>query len=407
VRAFRLLSAWAAASLLLAGAAAAQQAGGYGAPSGYPPPQQGYVPPQQSAPPPQQGYPAQGYAPPPQQGYPAPGYAPPPQQGYPAPGYAPPPQQYPPPQQGGYGQPPAAPPPPASEPKARSTGEITTLYAASAGYGIGLGIWLDAELGVTDPGLALVSPAILGVAAPVGAYFLDQPAMPRGKAAAIAAGLVLGAGEGLGIAGTQFVVASEADAWGFRGLARSVAIGATLGGVGGYVVGDAVEPSPNVSAFVTSGAVWGTLVGGAIGYGASPAGVGYGEANDSGAIGGLVGFNVGLAATAGLSLAFTPSSAQLVGMWEGAGIGAVASLPVYLFYAGDTGPPAKRGLIFSGTAVALGIGVGGLLASGSDDAPARGARSFDHAAPGFASITSVAPFTVPGGGGISAAGILY
>src|SRR5262245_48998957 len=58
--------------------------------------------------------------------------------------------------------------------------EIGTLYGFSAGYGVGTGIWLDAEFGIDDPGMRFLPPVILGLAAPVGVFFLDRPRMPRG-----------------------------------------------------------------------------------------------------------------------------------------------------------------------------------------------------------------------------------
>ena len=102
-----------------------------------------------------------------------------------------------------------------------------TLYAASAAYGIGLGVWLDAELELDDPGILLIPPTLFGVAAPVGAYFLNRPRLPRGVPGATAAGLVIGAGEGLGIASVQMVTA--ADPWGFTGLSRAMTLGSTVG----------------------------------------------------------------------------------------------------------------------------------------------------------------------------------
>lgn len=351
------------------------------------------------------------------QPYPAPGPYPPPQpQPYPQsqPYPSPQPQPYPSAQQPYPNQQPAYPqqypqPAPQRPPQSDESSlfEIGSLYAASVGYGVGLGVWVDSEIGLEDPGQLLIAPSVLGIAAPIGVYFLDHPSMPRGKPAAITAGLLLGGAEGLGIAGTQFVVASEADAWGFRGLGRSVAIGATVGGVGGYFVGEFAEPSPKLSGFVLSGATWGTLIGASFGYGVSPAGVGYGESNDYGAIGGLVGFNVGMLATAGLSLAFVPSWNQIAGMWEGAGIGALASLPVFLFYAGDSTPPAKRGLVFSGTAMLLGIGAGAVFSSGGSDRESSNALpSFAALHNDFATVTSIAPFSLPGGAGLSVGGIL-
>ncbi len=91
----------------------------------------------------------------------------------------------------------------------------------------------------------------------------------------------------------------------------------------------------------------------------------------------MIGFNVGLAAAAGLSTVYIPSYRALSYMWAGAGIGAAVSLPVYLLYAGDNRPPAKRGLVFSGTATTLGIVLGALLAgTGSDSASSESDSHF-------------------------------
>jgi len=282
-----------------------------------------------------------------------------------------PPQQFPPPAPAPVAQPfpvvqqPYQYAPPVS--RTRSGTEITVLYATSAVYGVGLGVWIGSEAHIKDPGLFLVAPAILGVAGPVGVYLLDNPAMPRGLPGAIASGLVIGAGEGIGIASYQFVTTNAADAWGFRGLSRATALGATLGGAGGFALGYLQDPSPKSSLLTTSGVFWGTAVGSMFGYGASSAGEGFTRANDSAALGGLIGFNVGLAAAAGLSTVYVPTYRALTYMWAGAGIGAAISLPVYLAYAGNGGPPAKRGLVFSGVSTTLGIVAGALVAGTSPD----------------------------------------
>ncbi|MET0592894.1 MAG: hypothetical protein ABW133_09355, partial [Polyangiaceae bacterium] len=103
-------------------------------------------------------------------------------------------------------------PPPYYPPSSRSSEpasavEIGSLYGFSAAYGVGTGIWLDAELGIEDPGMRFLPPVILGLAAPVGVFFLDRPRMPRGMPAAIAVGMAIGAGEGVGIASYQYVTA--------------------------------------------------------------------------------------------------------------------------------------------------------------------------------------------------------
>ena len=296
-------------------------------------------------------------------------------------------------------QPPSYSPPQSSH--KRTDLEIGVLYAVSVGYGVGLGVWFSAEVGIDDPGIFLIPPAILGIAAPIGVYFLDDPSMPRGLPASMAAGMVIGAGEGIGIASYQFVTTPEKDAWGFRGLSRATALGATLGGIGGYALGYFQEPEPQNSLFVTSGAMWGAAIGSMFGYGASEAGIGYGLANDSASLGGLIGYNVGLAGTAALSAVMIPSWGQIGWMWAGAGIGAAVSLPVFLFYAGEDTPPAKRGFLFMGTAVTLGVIAGGFF--GSDDEYEIG-----RAAPSASDvrISYVAPLAVQGGLGIAVGGEL-
>jgi hypothetical protein len=290
----------------------------------------------------------------------------------------------------------------ASSSSARRSGvEIGLLYATAVVYGVGLGVWLDAEIGVEDPGIFLIAPAVLGVAAPAGVYVLDTPAMRRGLAGAIAAGAVVGAGEGIGISSFQFVTANKEDAWGFRGLARATAIGATLGAAGGAVLGTVQTPSPRSSVLITSGVTWGSAIGAMFGYGGSTAGVGYGSANDKAALGGLIGYNVGLVATGALSTVYIPTTSTLEWMWAGAGIGFAASLPVYLFYAGKDQPPAKRGLIFSGTATTLGIAAGAIFTAGSREEARR-----ESERPALARVTAVGPLTAPGAMGLSVAGEL-
>ena len=248
-------------------------------------------------------------------------------------------------------------------PKTRSNNEMTFLYATSAVYGVGLGAELSSEFKIKDPGLFLIAPVLLGAAAPAGAYALDQPKMRRGLPTAIAGGLLLGTGEGLGIAGTQMVSARSSDAWGFRGLSRATTVGATLGGVGGWLAGTYLEPPPNTVVLTLSGAVWGTAIGSMFGYGASPGNYSWGRANDWAAVGGLIGYNVGALGAASTGLLRATSNWQLMWMWAGAGIGAAASLPIFLFYAGDGGPPARRGFVFMGTATTVGIVAGGVFAA--------------------------------------------
>jgi hypothetical protein len=248
--------------------------------------------------------------------------------------------------------------------KTRSMNEMSFLYATSVVYGVGLGVEVSSELGIKDPGLFLIAPVLLGVAAPAGAYALDTPKMHRGLPTTIAAGLLLGAGEGLGIAGTQRVSADKNDEWKFRGFSRAMALGATLGGVGGWLAGTWLEPPPNTTIFTMSGALWGTAIGSMFGYGTTPGYYQWGRANDQTSLAGLIGYNIGALGAAATGFLTTLSDRQLLWTWAGAGIGAAASTPIFLLYAGNADHPARRGFVFMGTATTLGLVAGGLLASG-------------------------------------------
>jgi hypothetical protein len=278
--------------------------------------------------------------------------------------------------------------------------ELGALYGVSAAYGVGMGIWISTEADIGDPALFLIAPAVLGVAGPVGVYLFDRTGPKRGVPAAIATGALIGAGEGLGIWSYQHVTSTKANEWGFRGLARAEAIGSTLGAAGGVALGYLQGPSPKSSLLLSSSVLWGTAVGSMFGYGATTAHQGYGRSNDGAARGGLIGFNVGLAAAAGLSTVYIPSYKSLGAMWLGAGIGFAASLPVYLLYARDGGPPAKRGLIFSGVATTLGIGAGALFTINSEDSASA------DAPPRFARIHGFSPFAIEKGAGVAVVGEL-
>ncbi|AUX47115.1 hypothetical protein SOCE26_086270 [Sorangium cellulosum] len=296
--------------------------------------------------------------------------------------------------------------PPQKKSQPRSTPlEVGYLYATSVAYGMGTGVWIDALAGIEDPGVQFIAPAVLGVAAPVGVYFLDKPPMPRGMPSAIATGMVIGAGEGLGIASYQYVTARKGKEWGFLGLATSEVIGSTVGGAAGWAFYELFRPRPQTNMFLASGAVWGALLGSEFGAAASSGG--WTEANDSISLGGLIGFNVATAGAVGLSIAWTPSWNQLAWMWGGLGIGTVVSLPIYFAYIGSDHDP-RRGLIAQGAAGALGI-VAGALFLGRPDPSADVATTEpeDRGRPPFARVLGGGLVPYQGGMGACVLGELW
>jgi hypothetical protein len=344
----------------------------------YPPPQYGQPQPQYGQPPPQYGQPPPPYG----QPYGQPQY---PQYGQPQYGYN---QGY------NYGGPRSN----------KSTPlEIGFLYVTGTAWGIGTGIWLDAEAGIKDPGLRFILPGLLGVAAPVGVYFLDSPPMPEGLPSSIATGMLIGAGEGLGIASYQWVHAEKENEWTFRGLARSEFIGSTLGGAAGAGFYYLVRPTPRTNAFVASSVLWGTIIGSEFGAGASTARAPWGLTNDSMSLGGLVGFNVGLAGAAGLAATvWTPSWNQLGWMWGGLAVGTVVTLPVYIFYANSDYDP-RRGLVFQGVAGTLGLAAGALIGNPNSSSVAAN----DLGPKKLARVLGGSVMPVPGGAGAQLMGELW
>ncbi len=290
------------------------------------PPQQ-----QQQFPPPQQ----QQQFPPPQQ-YP-------PQQ-YPPQNYGPPP---------GYGQPPPmAPPPPAND--KRSNGEMTFLYGTSLLYGVGTGIWIDALGKISDPGLAIIAPLALGAAAPIGVYFWDDYSkLHKGVPSSIATGLSLGAIEGLAVAGVQWQSQSGGPrAWSFKTETTVTWIFASAGGVGGYAFGEWLRPDPRSLSFIASGAGWGAITGIEFGVGVSSSP----DWKDGASIGGIVGYNAGIAATGALSTVWVPSYNTQKYMWLGYLGGTAVSSIVYVFYLFSDSAP-RHGLIANSVGGLAGLGL--------------------------------------------------
>lgn len=290
----------------------------------------------------------------------------------------------------------------------RDTWEIGTLYGVSAAYGVGMGLWVSAELDIDDPGLYAIAPAVLGLAAPIGVYFLDRPSMDRGVPMAMTAGALLGTANGVGIVIYQHASQPEADAWGYRQLTRAAAIGSTLGFAGGYAAGYYLKPPPESGLLLGSGTLWGSAIGAMFGYGTSAASKSYNEANETAALGGLIGVNAGALAAGAMAVLTVPSTYQVGAMWLGAGIGAAISAPIYLFYLGDDSPPVKRGLVFTGTTTTLGLIAGAVLGSGSTSLSARDGQNTSLARLGsWGELDSVAPLAFEGGLGLGFGGRLH
>jgi hypothetical protein len=279
------------------------------------------------------------------------------------------------------------------------------LYATSAAWGVSVGVWIDLEAGVKNPGAALIAPVAFGVAAPTAMFFLDRPKMRAGRPGAISAGILIGAGENALIFSRQYTTATAGNEWGAVQYFRGNMIASTIGGVGGFLAHYGLKFKPQTTAFVTSGAVWGSLVGAAFG-GAASSGTWAQTTNDSVFLGSLIGYNVVLAGAIGTSAFWTPSWKQIGWMWGGFGAGAAISALVYPFYALTDADP-RTGLYAQGIVAPLGAFVGALIGSSE---PASSTSRFeveDNRHPKFARVLGPTILPVPAGVGIQLMGELY
>jgi hypothetical protein len=279
-----------------------------------------------------------------------------------------------------YGQPGPglAPPPPSNK---RSDGEMVVLYGTSVFYGIGTGLWLDGVAGESDIGFASIAPIVFGAAVPVGLYGFDHYyPFHRGVPESISTGLLLGAVEGVAIAGTQWQLSGGGNpgntSWGFGGQATATWLFATGGGVGGYVFGEWLRPDSRSLTFIASGGAWGAISGSLFGAGvgsSAPCPVqlpGQPPCTaawaDSASVVGLIGYNVGLAATGILSIKYMPSWRSQQWMWGGFLLGTAASSIVYLGYIGSADDP-RHGLIANGLGGLAGVAIAGVLTAHMKD----------------------------------------
>lgn len=236
---------------------------------------------------------------------------------------------------------------------------MTALYVTSALWGIGSGIWLDSLFKLSDPGVAIILPIGLGAAAPIGAFFWDDQAGPlhRGVPSSVAGGLVLGALEGISIAGVQWQYNREKNKdWGFSTQTSVTWIGATAGGVGGWAFGELVRPDPRGVGFIVSGSGWGAGSGIMLGIAVSGK-----DWKDGAAVAGLIGYNAGIVGAGAISLAHTPSWESQKYMWMGYGLGALAGCLVFPLYLFAPSSDPKHGFIGPALGGLVGVGIAGAL----------------------------------------------
>jgi hypothetical protein len=247
---------------------------------------------------------------------------------------------------------------------------MSYLLGVGIGYGIGAGIWVDALGRTNDPGIAVLAPAALGAGVPIALYAWDQAdPFDRGVPSAMATGLLLGAVEGIAIDGLQWQMTGNGGprTWDFSTQASVTMLTATAGGVGGYALGELLQPDPRTLGLVASGSGWGAIAGALFG-----AGVVGGDWKDGSAPWGFAGYNAGILAAAGLSTVYVPSWQTLRYMWIGDVLGTLATMPVYFFYINSDAEP-RHGLIANAAGGLAGLAIAAVLTANLNDPPGTAA----------------------------------
>lgn len=148
----------------------------------------------------------------------------------------------------------------------RTTDELAFLYTSAVLFGVGTGIWIgqatDAR-GPSVPALAMLGTAAAGT---VAVYVADRgKGMPYGVPHAISSGMWIGFEQALAWSfwheerrgGSRWTDGEQAMfMWGLT----------AAGALGGGILGATTNVTPGRAAWVGSGALWGGLVAGAVGF---------------------------------------------------------------------------------------------------------------------------------------------
>lgn len=263
----------------------------------------------------------------------------------------------------------------AQAPSLRTNDELTTLYATAIFYGLGTSAWLALQVESGNVAGALVpfaalAPAAVGVVAMADSY---RP-LRRGIPHAIAAGMYLGFGEGLWLAGFQQAYASKhagVERWGPQRASTALWLTATAGGFAGALIGAIHRPTPGRVSFTASAAIWSGAIGAFAAHAINP--------NDSERgqytyLAGALAYNAGLLAGIVFGPVIAPSVKRVRYTDLGALAGALVAGGCYALLVDH--PDSRVGLGLAAIGGSLGLG---LTVWATRNMPAD--RSNDHLQP--------------------------
>jgi hypothetical protein len=243
-------------------------------------------------------------------------------------------------------------------PHVRTSDELSVLYSSAFVYGLGTSAWIALETKPQNLAGAALPFIVLTTASVSGVVVADNyRPFRRGVPHSIATGLYLGFGEGLMLVGYQRSAAERRDAnvWEDETVARVLWSGATLGGIGGAVLGGLREPTTGRVSYVGSTSLWTGLVAGFAGAAIQPNTERRGETAFAAA---AVGYNLGLVSGIWVAPRISPSVSRVRFIDLGGIGGGLLGASSYVLAAGNTeNPRAALG------ATSLGIASGIVLAS--------------------------------------------
>lgn len=238
----------------------------------------------------------------------------------------------------------------------RSTGEMTFLYSTAFVYGLGTSAWVALMTQPKNLGGAVLPFAVLTTAA-VGGVSLADSYRPfrRGVPQSIASGAYLGFGEGIWLVGIQHAGAARRDdgsAWDSKRVASALWGGATLGALGGGLIGALRQPTPGRVSFTLSTSLWGGL---ATSFAAAAISPDESRRTEQAFTAGMVGYNVGLVGGLIFAPSIAPSVARVRFVDLGGIGGGLIGAGLYTLAAGGGESRASLGAASAGTLVGLGL----------------------------------------------------
>ena len=238
----------------------------------------------------------------------------------------------------------------------RTPQELTLLYSTAFIYGLGSSAWVALMTEPKNLGAAVLPFAVLTTASVGGVALFDgyRP-FKRGVPQSIATGVYLGFGEGIWAVGLQHAVSTRRNngsVWGDKEVASVLWGGATLGAIGGAVVGTLRDTTPGRVSFTLSTSLWGGFVSSFAATALSPNGE---RRTEHAFLSGLIGYNVGLASGLILAPTVAPSVARVRFVDLGGITGGLVGAGMYTLVAGE---PGRTRAAFGASAIGATLGLG-------------------------------------------------